>query len=37
MRLDVHDKCADGKFVEEYLRRFGGRSVRIDKLLYVHN
>lgn len=37
MRLDVHDKCADGKFVEEYLRRFGGRSVRINKLLYVHN
>lgn len=37
MRLDIHAKSADGKFVEEYIRRFGGRSVRINKFLYVHN
>ena len=38
MRLDVTNMQADGKFVEEYIKKFPLKSVvKIDKYLYVHN
>lgn len=38
MKLDVTDMQADGKFVEEYLKKFPLKKVaKINKFLYVHN
>jgi glycosyltransferase involved in cell wall biosynthesis len=37
MRLDVTKVNADGIFVEEYLEKFKGNIIHIQKILYVHN
>jgi glycosyltransferase involved in cell wall biosynthesis len=37
MRLDTTHICADGEFVEEYIKRFPGGIAHIEKPLYVHN
>ena len=37
LRLDVTKANADGLFVEEYLEKFKGNIIHIEKFLYVHN
>jgi glycosyltransferase involved in cell wall biosynthesis len=38
MKLDPTNEQADGKFVEEYLKKFPFKSVaKVNKFLYVHN
>jgi len=37
IRLDVTKGNADGLFVEEYINKFKGNIVHIEKFLYVHN
>ena len=37
LRLDVTRGNADGIFVEEYLKKFKGNIIHIEKVLYVHN
>jgi glycosyltransferase involved in cell wall biosynthesis len=37
LRLDVTKANADGLFVEEYIDKFKGNIIHIEKFLYVHN
>jgi glycosyltransferase involved in cell wall biosynthesis len=37
LRLDVTKANADGLFVEEYINKFKGNIIHIEKFLYVHN
>lgn len=37
LKLDMTRADADGVFVEEYLRKFKGNIIKLDKFLYVHN
>lgn len=37
MRLDTSRFVADGIFVEEYIRRFGGDQRHINKPIFIHN
>lgn len=37
LRLDPKQAISDGLFVEEYLRKFTGEIIHINKYLYVHN
>ena len=37
LRLDVTKANADGLFVEEYIEKFKGNIIHIEKFLYVHN
>ena len=37
MRLDTSKVDADGRFAEEYIQKFKGKTAHIKKFLYVHN
>lgn len=37
LKLDVTKGNADGLFVEEYINKFKGNIIHIEKFLYVHN
>ena len=37
LKLDTRMSNADGKFVMEYNQKFGNKTLKINKILYVHN